>query len=58
MLCASVCWSALKISNRKRRREGVLVGREGCRVRRQEQRRREREAGERHSRGSEEEMGK
>lgn len=39
MLCASVCWAALKISNRRRRRrwEGALVGREECRVGRFEQ---------------------
>lgn len=33
MCYASVCWSALKISKRRRRRgreEGALVGREGC----------------------------
>lgn len=43
---------------RRRRREEVLVGREGCRVRQLEQRQQGREGGERHGRGSEEEMGK
>lgn len=37
MLCVSVRWAALKPSERSRRREGALVGSEGCRVRQLEQ---------------------
>lgn len=57
MLCARVCWAALKISTR-RRREGALVGREGYRVRRLERQQQGREREKKDSRGSEEEMGK